>query len=299
MHPIHSSILSTLAYYDLFDCPLTALELWHNLSIETDYPDLLKALEELTTANTIYQQQGFYSLRPDLYIIRQSRYATSRRKANRARLMARMLTQLPWVRFIGLANQIGQHNLRNDGDLDFFIICQPGRIWTSRFFCAGLMAVLNQRPTTNRNQDTICLSFFITADQLNLSPLHLPNQDDLYFTYWLANLRPLYDSADYYQQLINENTWLQANLPNWQALANDHNLRSNKLLSTLFKPWGALEQILKQWQLNKFPQAIKSQANQGCGVVVNDQVLKLHLSDKREELMKKYLYRLKQMNCDV
>lgn len=288
MNPIHSSILSTLAYFDLFDCPLTANELWSYLSVKTEYRELLDELDQLLASGAIYQQQGFYSLRPGLIIVRQSRYATSRRKLKKARLISKLLAQLPWVKFIGLANQIGQHNLRNNGDLDLFIITESGRLWTSRFFCASLMATLRQRPRASKSQDTICLSFFVSETNLNLKNLHLATEPDLYFIYWLANLKPLYDSADYYQKIFQNNFWLQDSLPNWQSLAHDEKISASKIITTLLKPLDSLENILKKWQMKNFPQAIKSQANTGAGVVISDQVLKLHLADKRQELMEKY-----------
>jgi len=294
MNNLQTSILKTLAYFDIFDCPLTASELLFFIDQPTDYLTMSAQLKSLVDNKAIIEHQGFYCLRLENIISRQNRYTTSRRKLKKSLFIARLFSHLPWIKFIGLANQIGSHNLRDGGDLDFFIITEPSKIWLTRFITTSLMALTGQRPTATKNQDQICLSFFITSDNLDLQQYMLADQEDFYFCYWLANLCPLYDAEDYYRQLIMANSWLQTKLPNWQE-------NKNLLVNQMNNGWhvlriiASLESVLKQWQLKHLAEAIKnSQTNNN--VVISDKVLKLHVSDRRQEFNRKYLDKLNNIN---
>jgi len=291
MTSLNSAILKTLTYFDIFDCPLTVTEIRNFLTEPLDLLTLQLALDTLVGTGTIKQQNGFYTLRLENIFTRQTRFATARRKLKKARLIARCFSVLPWIHFVGLTNQMGSHNLRDAGDLDFFIITDPGRLWLTRFLCAGAMALFNQRPNDSKNQDTICLSFFVTSDALELKPYHLADTQDLYFIYWLANLSPIYDRDNAYQALIKANDWLPKALPNWQV--NENILKISKPLSCFWPCWRLfqpLEVYLKAWQIKHLPVEIKSAPS--TNVVISDRVLKLHDTDRRREFLDKYDKRL-------
>lgn len=292
MDSLKNSILQTIAYFDIFDCPLTANELRHFLDQKISQEKLSEELKNLVNSRAILLHQGFYTLRLENIIARQERFSLSRRKLKKALLVSKIFARLPWIKFIALANQIGAHNLRDQGDLDFFIIAQPGKLWLTRFVTAGLMALANQRPTKDKSRDQICLSFFVTSDNLDLQKFMLADKD-LYFIYWLACLCPLYDSTDYYYRLIISNQWLGEKLPNWQSQKNLLQLNKQKI-----KPWSCLnifdnlEGPVKKWQLAHLASEIKTAEASG-NVIINDQVLKLHVSDRRKEFMIKYFDKLK------
>ena len=298
MDSLKNSTLQTLAYFDIFDCPLTANELRHFLDQKISHEELSEELKNLVNSHKIFLQQGFYTLRLKNIITRQERFSLSRRKLKKALLVSKIFARLPWIKFIALANQIGAHNLRDQGDLDFFIIAKPGNLWLTRFVTAGLMALADQRPTKTKSRDQICLSFFVTRDNLDLQKYLLTNED-LYFTYWLACLQPLHDSADYYTQLITNNLWLSEKLPNWQKQSNLLELQPEKTKTwTCLNIFNNLEQALKNWQLTHLASEIKAAEASG-NVIINDQVLKLHVSDRRKEFMQKYYDKLKTLSLVI
>lgn len=269
-------IIKILAFFDLFAYPLTSFEIWEKLNKKLS----LAAVTEMINIRPeiIGQKNGFYFLsgRGETVTTRQKRYNYSNRKLKVARNFARIFGLLPFVRAVALANSIGTCNLRDESDIDFFIITSPGRIWLTRFFCAGLAKLLDCRPTLVSKRDKICLSFYISTAHLNLDDLRLPSADP-YFDYWLPGLVLLYNKRGTYEQFLVAN-----NLGTEGRVA----CRESK---TVFGDYS--ERLVRKWQLKIMPAVLKEQMNRSSGVVVGDTVLKLYAVDRRAEFLKKFNYK--------
>jgi hypothetical protein len=288
------SIIKTIIYFDLFNYPLTSWELWRLSDVKKSYGDFLSSLNNFNH-DRISFKHGFYYLtgRENILVTRQIRYNVSDRKFKRAIRTTWWLSRLPWINLVGLANQIGAHNLRAEGDIDFFIITKPNRLWLSRLFLAGSLKLLNLRPKGSNTQDTFCLSFWVSESQLALHDFKLNN--DLYFTYWLASLTPLFDADNYYDHLIASNTWLNNFLPNWQTIKPNPRRSIGEPRVQPISTWSLinkLENLARNWQIKHLPTELKSLANLDTRVVVNTNVAKLHSEDRRVEFYKKYLNNL-------
>lgn len=302
-HNLHSDIAKLLAYFDLFEYPLTSLEIWQFLPIKCSYQTVQQALEQ-PNKNWHSHQGLYYLVNQEKHLFtKQQRYNISDHKFKRAKKIAWLFAWLPWIKLICLANNIGHHNLRAQGDIDLFIVTQKNRLWVTRLFTVGLTKLLLIRPTAKKMQDTICLSFLIDDSDLNLE-VFLLNQatdnPDRYFTYWLASLQPIYDTNNYYQQLIKQNKWLANYLPNWQTTIHNYRRFINKTKPKLWhiiieKILGWLENLAKKFQYKVMAETIKNSMNKNSQVVVNDHVLKLHTEDRRQLFHEKYLNNLKQL----
>lgn len=267
-------ILGPIVFLDLFDFPLTAYEIWHYLGRRGSLTALSFILEKLSP-EIIDQRDGFYFLsgRGDIVTTRKIRYNYSCAKIKIAKRFARAFACLPFVKTIVVANFIGDHNLRQEGDIDFFIITSARRIWLSRLFCAGLAKLLNSRPTAKNKRDKICLSFYISQEHLDIRNLSL-GDDDPYFYYWLRGLLPIYDSDDFYRQFLVANKLTAGVLPEFKAQ----------------KPsWlDGLEKMAKKWQLKIMSPALRQAMNNSDGVFISDSVLKLYLGDRRRLFATKF-----------
>ena len=234
------------------------------------------------------RKDGFYFLagREETLTTRHERYNIADKKFKRALKAAWWFGRLPWIKLVCLANQIGAHNMRAEGDLDFFIVTSPRRLWLARFFLNSVLTILNLRPTSRKFNNTLCLSFWVAGDNLDLSAYRLA--DDPYFRYWLAGLTPLLNRDATYEKLIAANGWLTQELPNWQPLAT---LPRRSLQATTKRAphniFNFLENWAKQFQLAILPRALKEVSNQDTRVVINDHVFKAHLTDRRQEFLAK------------
>ncbi len=313
------TIINTLAFFDLFDYPLTLTELWQwglwpepiavgQVAELLDYPDI---------RNRIGNKLGFYFLggREETVITRLMRYNYANRKYKRLLRVVKLFKIIPWIELAALGNLIGAHNLRDGSDIDVFIVAKKKRVWLTRLCAAGLMAALNLRPKPGKEKDKICLNFYVSEESLDLRNLMFNSQAisqgmtfdirhstfDIYFLYWLACLLPVYDRNHTYDKLIAANPWLKEALPNWQPIDAAHRITVNA-----FRPWlydevvdlfcGGLEPLARKFQFRRLPEKIKKILNKDTRVTADDNTIKLHTKDRRREYSEKWREKIKGTN---
>jgi len=286
------TILKTIVFFDLFDYPLTAWEVWKlgRWQEPVSLVEVMACLEDEETKQKIRSKLGFYFLtgREEIVVTRQTRYNITDKKIKRALKVARMFSHIPWIKMIAVSNVIGSHNMKTESDIDLFIVAADGRLWLTRFFCVAIVKLLGLRPGPGKTRDTICLNFYASESALDFKNLRLPA--DIYFTYWLAGLMPIYDSGGIYEKLIAANYWFVEALPNWQPVdpakcrlvKGASNGIWRKIIDLVF---GSLEGRSKQMQMRIMPDELKGKMNSGTDVVINDQILKLHPKDRRQEYL--------------
>ena len=302
-----SSVLKTLVYFDIFDYPLTLVEIWRYLYQvpEISLLEVQKVLENSENLKKFIEtRKGFYFLkgRSDLINIRLERYNIANSKFKKARKMVKLLRFIPFIGLVAVCNNLGYNNATEKSDIDLFLITSPKRIWTARFYSFLLLKLLGQRPKEGKSKDKICISVFVTEDKMNLKELML-DEEDIHFVYWLSQFVPLYDQKNIWPEFVKANLWAR------QYLANSYFYSTNPKRSVKpsrfikkFKEvfhFGALgdflEKLYKKIQLKVMPQVLKNMANQSTRVVINDQVLKFHSNDRRAEYRSRYLKKLEEL----
>ncbi len=282
-------IKEILAFFDLFDYPLTSLEIKQYLDGQFSLQEIIFLLDKL---EDVSKKQGFIFLpgRDDIINVRKKRYNYTKRKLKRAKHFSFLFSLCPFVQLILLGNSLGSYNLRDGSDIDFVIISKSKRLWLTRLYCAGLAAILNSRPKRGDKRDKICLSFYISADSLNLDNLQLKPKDP-YFFYWLRSLIVLYNKNKTYERFLQANK-LPLNDKNQLDFKNE---KKNNVL--VYKFFNILESLAKSFQLLIMAAGLKRAANNSVGVVINDKVLKLYLHDNRQEYLEKYGNKLQQISA--
>ena len=203
MSPLDESIKKTLAYFSLFDHPLTKEELfaylWQPPII--NYEDFL-----VSGLNNLQEKNGYYLLTGEDKIAetRQEQMLTCQKKLKIAEKAARKIRSVPFIRAVFVCNTIGAGTANKNSDIDFFIITAPKRIWLVRFFCNLILKFWGLRVTTKKTKDKVCLSFFVDENNLNLDDLRIVNED-VYLSYWVYQLIPIYDPNNYYENFLEAN----------------------------------------------------------------------------------------------
>lgn len=297
MSPLEAAILRTVAYFDLFAYPLTAWEVWKWGWGEAKEPYSYRAVEQALDSSDVLQekiacQSGFVFLkgRGELVATRQERYRLALRKFKKAKSFTRVLAQLPFVRAVAVCNSLGTANARAESDIDLFIITKPGHVWTTRLLAAGYAQLRKLRPQVGDRADKVCLSFFLTVDALNLADIR--KTDDPYLTMWLATLAPLYDPHGLLPSLWSANPWLANALPNavWRTPAEQREVKASaaqSLLETLFGG-ASFEHWAERFQQRRLPPNLRALANRDTRVILNNQMLKFHDNDRRDEYAQRF-----------
>ncbi len=297
---LEKTILRTISYFNIFDFPLTGWEIWKNLwQPETNYSlnEVNFALDNLLNEKILGSNEGFYFLKRKDNIVfeRKKKYLLAQAKIKKAKKYIQLLNRLPYVRAIFICNNLAYQNAREGSDIDLTIICARNKIWTARLFCVLAMKLLRQRPTVKSQKDKICLSFYITEDNLNLQSLAYEN--DVHFIYWLNQFVPVCGRPELINNFFQANIWTKKYLPNyfpvqtnarWQIKARPltQKISEGALNCKLFF-WA--ESLAKKFQLKVLPRHLRELAKQNnTNVVINDKVLKFHDKDTRLEILQKW-----------
>lgn len=311
--PIQQSILRTIAYFDVFDRPLTVPEIrrWLYRLPGSDVAaaaesDVENALRQPPLTDVLESDGGLWFLRGRRSIIttRQERSAASAKKWKVATTVGRWLQMAPFVRMVAVVNSLAMDHARDASDVDVLIVTAPGRMWIARMLVTGLVHMLGYRRYGNNIQDRVCLSFYVTQDALDMTPLRLNNEDH-YYTFWGSQITPLLDEG-VYEQFQKENPWIAERLPHgwewdWrQRIVPTVSLRrSIKRFYEMFFSTGIgqmVETMARDQQLKKMDRNLNSKASQGTTeVIISDTVLKFHEDDRRARYNAAYEQRLRDL----
>ena len=290
------AIAQTLAYFDIFDYPLTATELyaylWHHSAINQSA--FLETLEKAKNSGIVEQKNGYYFLpgREDSISVRERAVRHVAHKLDRAKRAGKLIRYLPFLQAMFVCNTVAAGCSDETSDIDVLIVVKQGRIWLTRLFVTGLLGLFGLRRTKKKIVNQICLSFYLTDTNLNLQSIAL-KEADIYLCYWIRQLLPVYDPSNLYQKIQDANRWVnQWVAPNapYQLIdryrAPDTRLSSAvKNLFTAF--WSGsygdiIESQAKQIQQThmKFHPPVPSENPRS--VIMNDAMLKFHENDRRE-----------------
>ena len=319
--PIEQSIHKTVAWFSLFETPVTVFELWKwmlachqkpSLGRRME-PDRTYSLEETFAAldgewlrERLVEADGLWTTRSSVSSTtaseRRTRFLDAARKFKKLRRAMRFVRLVPGVVAVAAGNTLAWWNTRPDSDIDLLVVTRPGTIWLARLLVVAPFALLGKRPAEGGELvepeaavDPFCFSFFATTDALDFSALRLEGGDP-YLAYWVRSLVPVLDRGGVFDRIVTENGWAREVLPNVDR-ARRPPLTPPPYEEGERNGWArlsvtpTLDRLAKAIQLRRFPPKIRALMNVDSRVVVNDRTLKFHENDRREE----YRERLKNM----
>ncbi|MBI5222551.1 MAG: hypothetical protein HY980_03585 [Candidatus Magasanikbacteria bacterium] len=308
------SVLRTLAYFDIFDYPLTREDVRrYCYSIDfadygDDYTDLLIHLEQIEQLQQIQHKNGFYFLsgREANIAARQDKVKIVEQKMKVAVRGIKKIRWAPFVRAVFVCNTVAGAVVEENSDIDVFIVARAGRIWLARALVTLTLCLFGLRRTKRKIKNRICLSFYVTDDSLNLEKIAI--EDDIYLKYWLAQLIPVYDPDNLLAEIQRANVWASKSLPNafvpfqpisrWQVKNSRWSIKIKRLLE---KMWGSGYGDLMEAQARGMQKArmalnyMSAQNEPDTRVVINDKMLKFHENDRREEYGEEWEKRVKNL----
>lgn len=295
---IRESILKTLAWFELFEHPLTQEELFRFLwrAPKISYDIFLEELDKLVEDKVIEQFFSFYFLPGGIELVEKRRAKTKHidKKLKILNKAVKKMRFVPFLEAVFVCNNLSFETAKEDSDIDVFIVARDGRIWIVRFFVTILLSLFRLRRTKNKIKNRVCLSFYCSDKYLNLRSIQIDQRPDIYLVYWLSQLVSIYDVNNIQEKLKRANVWLVEYLANNSEDFFSENLvvRNNvfsKIVKSFFEnAWRGrygdlVEKQLKEIQKVKMKMNSYSKQTEGdTKVVVNDQMLKFHENDRRQ-----------------
>jgi hypothetical protein len=206
---LERAVVRTLTYFDIWEHPLTAEELFAFLPVEYSSLNQFRAsLHEAVRAGVVKMRDKYYylSCRDEGMVARRIRRESHARMLWRfARLSTHIIKRFPFVRAIMISGDLSKNSTDRKSDIDFFIITAPGRLWITRS-----LLILFKKIVFLNSKKIFCLNSFVSEDHLVLE------DRNIYQAVEVATLKPVYRSEMSRMYLV-KNGWLQEFFPNFET----------------------------------------------------------------------------------
>jgi predicted nucleotidyltransferase len=200
------SIIRTLAYYDIFNYPLTADEIYINLGDNHTSPEeIKKVLADLSVNRIVYNSGEFFQLKNDASHIRrrQNGNKLAEKRLKTARRVSGLISRFPFVRGILLSGSISKGFMEEDSDIDYFVITHPNRVWFSR-----LILMLFKKAFLFNSKKIFCINYFVDMENLEI------HERNIFTATEIVTLLPTF-GRNSYEQFYEKNIWIKEFYPNF------------------------------------------------------------------------------------
>lgn len=197
---------------------------------------------------------------------------------------------IPWLKMISIWNSLAMNNANSESDIDLYIVTTRNSMWLNRIIITFLFQIIWVRKNNKNHAGRFCLSFFSTLDWMSFKNWKIEN--DIYLYFWIIYMKPIlnYDNTydfflklnkewleiDEYKDIITNNKKFiqyKKNTKNWLIL--------DKIITILDK---IVKKLLLPKTLSHFEKIWKP-----YWVIINDDLLKFHNNDIRQEIKKEIL----------
>lgn len=210
---LQESIIKTLTYFDIFDYPVTLIELkkYCDIKITVNDEEFLDALESIYI---IQESQGFYYLlgRESIIEKRLVRGEISIQKMVKAKIVSKILSKIPTIKLIGLSGSLSMNNSLVEDDIDLFFITQKNTLWLTRLVVSAVLLAMGLKRTRKGKvwKDKICPNMFMSENAMGFAK----RNQNLYVAHEMLQLKVLFEKEDMYLRFLNKNKWVETVLPN-------------------------------------------------------------------------------------
>ncbi|EHQ27366.1 nucleotidyltransferase domain-containing protein [Mucilaginibacter paludis] len=221
---INKNIIAALAYFDVFNYPLTQAEIFLFLGEKCDHNLFTDGLAYLLAHNCIYCFDTFYTLRDDPQIAIRRRNGNL--KANQmmpvAAKVCKLLIRFPFVRGIAISGSLSKNFADEQSDIDLFIITAPNRLWLAR----TLMHLFKKLTFLVNKEHFFCMNYFIDEQELEIV------EKNIYTATEIVTLIPL-EGDIAFEHFYSANAWTMAYLPNNYMRVSTANPLKKSFIKTL------------------------------------------------------------------
>jgi hypothetical protein len=163
---LRSSILKVIAYFDLFNYPLSLEDILFFLDTDSEEYPVRKELDVLVEEGCLFRVGSFYTIQDDPSLTE---------KRNRGRMHAdemlpiaekgaRLLFQFPFVRGVFISGSLSKRCADERADIDYFIVTSAGRLWIAR----TILHLFKKLTYLRGRQHRYCMNYFVDEDAMEI-----------------------------------------------------------------------------------------------------------------------------------
>ena len=293
------AVLSTLAYFQLFEVPLTRSELSEHLFFAE--PDEEKINIYLKESPLITLTEGYYSLSAD-----DSFHENFFKKVQRSRKLWKKVRRYQWlfsicpfVKLVCVCNSLPIYAVDEGSDIDLLVITKKNRLFLARICLTILTSLFGVRRHGNKTEGRFCLSFYLSEEATDFKKL-AQEPYDIYLAYWLKTLEPIAGDYSSYEQILEQNSqWLNE----YFKTVTTHRRYFRKATTLQVKLKHLIEKFLNKdaWEEKAREKQIRRAKDKfydlkdRSGTVINDSMLKFHDQDRRADIRRDWVKLLNEL----
>ena len=227
---LRSSILKTLAYFDLFNFPLALQDIRFFLDVEAGETVIERELRTLLRLGRVYRTGDYYSLQNNPALA--ERRLKGELHADELLLIAarnaRLLYQFPFVRGICISGSLSKRCADERADIDYFIITRANRLWIAR----TLMHLYKKLSYLRGHQHRFCMNYYIDEEALEIE------EKNIFTATEVLTLLPMCGNGAL-ERFFEANTWATRYLPHyrhrhWEGKGHHRSTLAKRMLEALF-----------------------------------------------------------------
>lgn len=197
------TLLKPILYFSLFKYPLTEEEIF--AFSEANSKDQIKEeLDDLVNNQIIYKIDEFYLIENDESQIKRRLSGNQMAKDihKKATNVSRFISKFPYVEGVGISGSLSKGYYDEDGDIDFFIMTTPKRLWVSR-----TLLILYKKIFLFNSKKYFCVNYFISTNSLEIE------EKNRFTATELTTMLPMFGNGSFHD-FYEQNKWVNNYLPN-------------------------------------------------------------------------------------
>jgi len=287
LSPLATAVWRTLAYVDVFDYPLTAVEIHRYLE---EIPATLSEVEAVLASDSalachISRTDAYYYLagREKVVDIRRRREAIAQKIWPSAIRYGRLIAAMPFTQMVTLTGSLAMNNADENADIDYLIVAENDYVWLCRAF-----AIVVVRLAALRGYH-LCPNYILAERAITFT------DENLYAAHEIVQMIPL-SGISMYQKMRQANQWTMGYLPN--AVNSPRDLTDGK--RNRFHPRKLMEIFLRSriggwlenWEMRRKIRKFQTYENEHAEAQFATDWCKGHFDAHRQETLDAYRTRV-------
>jgi hypothetical protein len=204
--PEVSAVFKALAYFDIFNYPLTIPEIEKYAGFSFSHlSDVENALNYLKDSFIVFQFGEYYTLKNEYCLItrRQAGNIAAFNIYKKAKSKADFIHKFPFVRSVNISGSLSKNYFDETTDIDFFVITEPNRLWLCRF-----LLTIYKKVFLFNSRKYFCINYYVDSNSLEIPDKNLFSATEI------VTLRNQ-NGGYYYNRFLESNTWAFQYFPNY------------------------------------------------------------------------------------
>ncbi len=220
------SILSTLCYYDVFAHPLSLEEIHSRMNKADTIENIKSELSVLVELNIVKQHEAYFFLphhSNEIVDLRKEKEVLATKYLEKSKRYSSLIAKFPFVRAVCISGSLSKGVMDKDGDVDYFIITEKGRLW----ICRSLL-ILFKKVFLLNSRKYFCTNYFV-----DINNLEIPDKN-LFTATEINSLKPVHKS-EHFDEFTRQNSWTKNFQPNFKNELNTSTLKDTSGLKRILE----------------------------------------------------------------